>query len=439
MNQYEKYKDSGIPWIGKIPAHWEIRKLKYVLESELKYGAGEPGIEENKDAPRYIRITDIGEDGQLKDDTFKSLPYEKAKDYLLKEGDVLFAASGTVGKTFLFKGYVGKACYAGYLVRARVNNRLITSSFLYLFTKSVSYISWKNSIFTRSTIANIGASKYKMLPVPLPPLAEQKKIVAYLDQKTSQIDQIIQAKKRLCELLEEERKAIISQAVSKGLNPEVARKDSGIKWIGEIPAHWEVRKMKYISKIYGRIGFRGYTTRDIVKKGEGAIVISPSNIKENGLNLSDCSYLSWDKYYESPEIMIFEDDIILSKTGTIGKTAIIPKNHFKMTLNPQFVVFKEVQLFPKYLYYQTACDFFKHFLYSEKTGSTIPTISQEKIGNFSVLYPPRAEQEEISRYLDRKTRAIDAQLVAIKKQLELFKEYRITLISKVVTGEIKIN
>ena len=360
--------------------------------------------------------------------------------FQLQKGDVI-AVKDSVNTTVsaLVTEDLEEVICGYHLILIRPDRSVLLGEYLFRLMDAKEISAFFEANARGVTILGLGKSVFLDLPILLPPLAEQKKIVAYLDQKTSQIDQIIQAKKRLCELLEEERKAIISQAISKGLSPEVARKDSGIKWIGEIPAHWEVRKMKYISKIYGRIGFRGYTTRDIVKKGEGAIVISPSNIKENGLNLSDCSYLSWDKYYESPEIMIFEDDIILSKTGTIGKTAIIPKNHFKMTLNPQFVVFKEVQLLPKYLYYQTACDFFKHFLYSEKTGSTIPTISQEKIGNFSVLYPPRAEQEEISRYLDRKTRAIDAQLVAIKKQLELFKEYRITLISKVVTGEIKIN
>ncbi|MEL7005531.1 MAG: restriction endonuclease subunit S, partial [Bacteroidota bacterium] len=122
MNPYPVYKDSGIEWIGEIPEHWEMRNLKRIISEPLKYGANEPAESIDKDLPRYIRITDFGENGELRDETFKSLSEEKAKDYLLREGDLLLARSGaTVGKSFLFRGYRGKACFAGYLIKATFN------------------------------------------------------------------------------------------------------------------------------------------------------------------------------------------------------------------------------------------------------------------------------------------------------------------------------
>lgn len=146
MKTYEKYKDSGIEWIGEIPEHWEVKRLKWILSENLKYGANESAELDNPEFPRYIRITDFGDDGRLKSDTFKSLPYEIAKDYMLEEGDILFARSGaTVGKTFQFKNYEGLACFAGYLIKAKPNSEIANSDYVYLFTKSSGYESWKVS------------------------------------------------------------------------------------------------------------------------------------------------------------------------------------------------------------------------------------------------------------------------------------------------------
>lgn len=208
-------KDSGIEWLGEIPEHWEVKKLKYIILNKLMYGANESAEEENKDNPRYIRITDIGNDGKLIDETFKSLPPEKAEDFLLTEGDILFARSGaTVGKTYHFKNYNGKACFAGYLIKASSNKDIISSDFLYLFTKSGAYESWKGSIFNQATIQNIGADKYAYLDVPLPPLNEQQSIVHYIESECSKIDFKKARTEELIELLTEYRTTLISEAVT---------------------------------------------------------------------------------------------------------------------------------------------------------------------------------------------------------------------------------
>src|SRR3989338_11255232 len=170
-------KDSGIEWFGQVPKHWEVKRLKYLVQGKLEYGANEVGELDDIKMPRYIRITDFDDDGNLRRDTFKSLPESKAKEYLLQEGDVLFARSGaTVGKTFQFKNYKGRACFAGYLIRARPNQKIL-SDFLYYFTRSNAYENWKNSIFNQATIQNIGADKYSILTLPLPSAKEQKEIV----------------------------------------------------------------------------------------------------------------------------------------------------------------------------------------------------------------------------------------------------------------------
>ncbi|MFH1283802.1 MAG: restriction endonuclease subunit S [bacterium] len=208
-------KDSGIDWLGNITKNWEVKKLKYLICGKLEYGANEAAELDEGDMPRYIRITDFDDDGKLRNDTFKSLPEDKAKDYLLKSGDILFARSGaTVGKTFQFKDYKGKACFAGYLIKATPDTSKILSDFLCYFTRSSVYEDWKNLIFNQATIQNIGADKYSVLSLPLTSVEEQQAIITYLDQKTEHIDKQVEIEKKLIEYLNEYRTALISEVVT---------------------------------------------------------------------------------------------------------------------------------------------------------------------------------------------------------------------------------
>ena len=207
-------KDSDIDWIGKIPEHWNCTAFKRLLLEPMQYGANEPAEECDYNNPRYIRITDIKEDRTLRDDTFKSLPLEKAKDYILSKGDLLFARSGaTVGKTFLYNED-NAACFAGYLIKAKCNKKKLVPNFVFYYTLSNIYQKWKNSIFIQSTIQNIGADKYSSMPIIVPPLAEQQAIADYLDQRCSEIDELIALKQQKIEKLKEYKKSLIFECVT---------------------------------------------------------------------------------------------------------------------------------------------------------------------------------------------------------------------------------
>lgn len=207
-------KDSGIEWIGTIPAHWICAVFKKFLSDPMQYGANEPAEECNYNDPRYIRITDIKDDGTLRDDTFKSLSLDKAKEYMLVKGDLLFARSGaTVGKTFLYnEDYT--ACFAGYLIKARCNKNELIPNFVFYYTLSNVYQNWKNSIFIQSTIQNIGADKYSLMPIIVPPISEQQTIADYLDQKCSEIDELISIKQQKIEKLKDYKKSLIFECVT---------------------------------------------------------------------------------------------------------------------------------------------------------------------------------------------------------------------------------
>jgi type I restriction enzyme S subunit len=440
MKKYPKYKVSGVEWIGEIPEGWMLSKFKYDTTTPVQYGLNISSDRYKEDGVRFIRITDLTEEGTLIMENGKYLEKsEVPDDFLLKKYDVLLCRSGhTVGKSYLHLEE-GEYTSGGYLVRFNFSS-LPSSKFIFYLTKTNFYWDWIKLNTVVSTIENVNGDKYQNFFYPKPPLHEQQQIVTYLDQKTILIDQIISGSEKKIELLKEQRTATINHAVTKGLNPKVKMKNSGIDWIGDIPEGWGVKKLKGVCQIFGRIGFRGYTTEDIVEEGEGAITISPSNIKNDVFSIQgENTFISWDKYYESPEIMIYEDDIIIVKTGsTIGKTAIIPEVGREMTINPQLIVLKNILIDNKYLFHQTTCAFIKNSFFVEQTGSTTPTISQEKINNFPILEPPLQEQKHISNYLDQKTKEIDDLIASEKMRVELLKEYRQSLISEVVTGKIKV-
>jgi type I restriction enzyme S subunit len=207
-------KDSKAAWLGYIPRHWEAKRLKFVISEPLKYGANEAAELTDPDLPRYIRITDVNDDGSLREETFRSLPEEIAGGYLLSDGDILLARSGaTVGKSFIYKPSWGVAAYAGYLIRARMSEAL-NADFAYLFLQSSCYWQWLNSVFIQATIQNVSAEKYANLVIPVPPVGEQLSIVTRLLSQLKRIDEQRDRASQAVDRLIEYRSALITNAVT---------------------------------------------------------------------------------------------------------------------------------------------------------------------------------------------------------------------------------
>lgn len=199
---------------------WNSVRLKDCLYEPLKYGANATGIEYDEKLPRYIRITDIDEDGKLRNDDIQSLPLEIANEYILNDGDILLARSGaTAGKSFLYKEKYGKASYAGYLIKASLNKSCLPQ-FFYYYTQSIEYDNWKNKNIIQATIQNLAADKYNYLSFGLPTTEEQERIVRYLDKKTSAIDSIVEKITKEIDSLKTYRRALINEAVTGKLNIE---------------------------------------------------------------------------------------------------------------------------------------------------------------------------------------------------------------------------
>lgn len=209
-------KDSGVEWLGAVADTRRIFRLKYLLNFPMQYGANESGDKYTDGSVRYIRITDITADGKLKDDENNQYISDTiASEYTLKDGDVLFARSGgTVGKSFLFRKEYGQCAFAGYLIKAECNQKVLLPEYLIYYTQSSLYNLWKNMIFIQATIQNIGANKYSNMEIPIPTIAEQESIVEHLKTKCSQIEQLISLKESKIEKLQQYKRSLIYEYVT---------------------------------------------------------------------------------------------------------------------------------------------------------------------------------------------------------------------------------
>jgi len=441
IKPYPKYKDSGIEWIGKIPEHWEPVRLKYLVNDRLKYGSNDYTEDNNPEHPRYIRITDFGDDGKLRPDTYKSLPPDKAKDYMLKERDILFARSGaTVGKTYLFKNYKRKACFAGYLIKASIDLNKAVPEFIYFYTKSPSYEQWKNRIFNQATIQNIGADKYNQLEIPIPGVSEQQSIATYLDRKTKEIEETIAKKQWLIELLEEERKATINEAVTKGLNPNVKMKDSGIEWIGDIPEHWETKRLKYMAKII----FSNVDKKYIEGEKE-SFLCNYMDVYNNQLIDSSLNFMkATAKKNELTKFKLQKDDVIITKDSERKDDMAVPafvNDKFENVLCGYHLAIlrsRYDKLYGKFIYYIFLNQGIRNKFEKESRGITRYSIGLDILNKIEIPIPSNYEQGNIINFLDIRTKEIDTSIQKIQNQIELLKEYRQSLIFEAVTGKIDV-
>lgn len=217
-------------------------------------------------------------------------------------------------------------------------------------------------------------------------------------------------------------------------------KFSGVEWLGDVPENWEVKRLKHIAQLFGRIGFRGYSTEDLVDEMEGAVTLSPSNMIEGNLNLAKCTYISWDKYHESPEIQVYVQDILIVKTGsTLGKIAHVKEVSHPMTINPQIAIFKNLRCNDRFFFYYISAPYIQDQISISNTGSTIPTMTQQTIMGYAIPNPPLPEQQAIAEFLDRETGRIDELFSKKQKLIELLKEKRTALISRAVTKGLNPN
>ena len=286
---YPAYKDSGIAWLGEIPTHWDIRQLKRDYSVRLgKMLTPEPFSPVDTLEP-YLRAANIQWNGvdtsDIKEMWFS--PWEK-KQYDLRSGDLLVSEGGDVGRSAIWNGEAQVCYFQNAINRVRGRSGQPTR-FLFYWLYTLKHCGYIDEICSKATISHLTAEKLNRIPVPTPGLDEQRTIATFLDRETARIDALIAKKERLIALLEEKRTALISRVVTKGLDPNVQMKCSGIEWLGEIPAHWEAKRLRYITKSI-QTGPFGSQLHSYDYVPEGIPVINPAHIKDGQIEPDwDCA------------------------------------------------------------------------------------------------------------------------------------------------------
>jgi len=420
MPRYEVYKDFGVEGRDNPTDRWDSKALKYLVDYNIKTLAEDTDPEYEL---KYIEIGDVNNIGEILNTTtysFKNAPSRCRR--VLSKDDVFISTVRTYLKAI---GYIKEecedfVCSTGFCVLSPKES--LNPGYLYYSIIDEKFL---NEVISKSTGVSYPAitpTQLVNIKINIPPLTEQTQIVEFLDSKTSLIDKLISVKQRKIELLKEKRTALINHVVTKGLNPNVKMKDSGIEWIGEIPEHWEVKKMKYAV----------FHSTEKALPPTDAIKISPENVESN---TGKC--LNYRSEYEGEGYSFTKGDLLLNKLRIYLKKILFAElDGFSM--GEMLVLRCKSTLYNRYFYYLLFNQGLIDFLDAQSTGIKMPRVSPEIILNTRIIYPPKSEQTQIVKYLDKKTKKIDNLLTLEQKKIELLKEYRESLISEVVTGKIKV-
>ena len=431
MKKYDNYKDSGIEWLGEIPSNWKVTKLKFIGDAigGLTYSPNDV-VENESEGKLVLRSSNI-QDGKLslKDNVYVNL--DISEKLTLKKGDILICSRNgsqhLIGKNICIDERTEGNTFGAFMMIFRSKY----FSFLNHFFNSPIFTS-QSGLFLTATINQLTSSTLNNFYIAIPDsISEQTAIANYLDHKTTQIDTLIAKKEQFISLLQEERTAVINQAVTKGLDPKVKMKDSGIEWLGEIPEHWEVKKLKFVSKIT-----RGAILRPVDE---------PSYFDDNGewtyLNISDATIC--DKYLDYGKLRLSElgstksarvepNNLIITASATIGKPFI---NKIPVCVHDGFIPITELKVNIDFLY-----NYFKNPQLFNGLGksNTQKNIYLEDVKNLIIPIPNLEEQLLIARYIEEEIIRIETLISKSLQEIELLKEYKTALISEVVTGKVDV-
>ena len=417
MKRYDTYKDSGVQWLGEIPGHWEMRKMKYIFDERSE-----------KNHPNEPMLSATQSEGVILQSKYQgrvvvvNTGFEGLK--LVKDGDFVIHLRS-------FQGGIEYAYDRG----------IISSAYTILNPKYPEFSAYYKRLFKSSSFIdllkicvtgiregqNINYSKLKQFFIPLPPLSEQRSIVSFLDAKCGKIDEWVTKKQKEVEHLQELKQRVIADAVTRGLNPHVKMKATNIPWLKEIPEHWEIYrygtlfKLKPVKQHHGEELLSVFLNLGVIRAAESD--------KRTHAASEDLS-----KYQ-----LVEETDFVMNNQqawrGSVGVSKLVG------IISPAYHIFKMPNcMFPDYANYllRSKCMVSQFEMSSRGVGSIQRTLNFNWLNNKIVPVPPLSEQNQIVSYLDAKTSKIDKLIANVTKEIERIKEYKQRLISDVVTGQIKV-
>ncbi|EAI5615939.1 restriction endonuclease subunit S [Campylobacter jejuni] len=424
----KNFKESGIEWLGEIPEHWEVVKINKIVTFVNGYAFENFDFNPIFEIP-VIRIGDMQKEKILYDNCLKTKEKEKLKQFLISNNDILIALSGATTGKIAFCDTDNKAYINQRVAIVRSKLKLVKYYFL---TRGFSLLI--ELACNGSAQPNISTKEIGEFKIPLPPLKEQEQIANFLDEKCKKIANFIEKKEKLITLLKEQKQALINETITKGLDKNINFKDSGIEWLGEIPQHWRIVKLKYVA--FTNIGLV-YTPDDIIENpDEGYPVLRANNIQNGKIDYQDLIYIK-SKQIGKKQIISSGDLLMCVRNGSenlLGKTARIQDGYFSFGA---FTAIIKSQ-FNDYFYWIFQTNMLRKSIASFSASNGIGQISQDDIKNFIISFPPLKEQEQIAQFLDSEIPKIDKIIEKTKKQIKLIKEYKTTLINQAVCGRIDL-
>lgn len=427
MNKYESYKESGVNWIGLIPREWNLIPIKYSDETIMGQSPSSNDylLEEIPDAIPFLQGN--AEFGKLNP---KARLWCNEANKHSKKNDILISVRAPIGAVNISdKIYgIGRGLSA-------VRGVKHTYKFLYYYLHFAN--EFLNVQGTGSTFTAISTSVLKELLIPNISSNDQTQIAKYLDHKTQIIDTLIEKKEQLIQKLQSQRQAIINEAVTKGLNPNTKMKDSGIEWLGEIPEHWEVKRVSTVSKLL--TGFPWKSNQFNFEKGTK--ILRGENVSEGFLRWGGRTRF-WPLKIEQDSIYwVKSNDIIIPMDGSkVGKNFVLIKEEdLPMILHQRMCRLRfNNDILAAFIAYYISSDMFQYHVNSTKTDPMIPHITQKNIADFKFALPPDNEITAIIEYCSNVLNSCDFILNKTVDSLVLLKSYRQSIISEAVTGKIDL-
>jgi type I restriction enzyme, S subunit len=430
---YERYRPSHIEWAQTIPADWEECAVKISYSMQLGKMLQNDASAQSDVEISYLKALHVNWNRV----TTEALPKmwaspSELKNYDVQNGDLLVCEGGEVGRAAILEGLDEPAIIQNALHRIRDTSRGDVRYFSYLL-RNIAGAGWFAILCNKATIAHLTVEKLGSIQMPAPPLTEQKQIAKFLDWKTGQIDALIAKKKELMEKLKEKRLAVITQAVTKGINSAATLRDSGIPWLGDVPEHWQVMPLRRRWEI---VDCKHKTVSYV---DDGVPMASIQEVHDFEVNLEGANRTTQEEYLSMidggrrPEI----GDIIYSRNATVGDAAIVTTSE-KFCMGQDVCLLRWPASFPRFVAYLLRSYPLREQAEALMIGSTFHRINVGQIKGLWATVPSVDEQASIADFLDEKTGKIDLMMRHVESAITRLTEYRTALITAATTGKIDV-
>ena len=438
--RYSAYRDSGVEWLGQIPSHWAVKRLRFVAElnpskSEVSHLAADTEVS-------FLPMEAIGEDGSLELDRVRPLADVQTGYTFFRDGDVTIAKI-----TPCFENGKGAAmrdlCNGiGFgtteLIVTRPKAMQTTSTYLHwLFTSRPFRKAGEAFMYGAGGQKRVPDDFVRDFAIGFPPLPEQRHIVTFLGREAAKIDALVEEQRRLIELLKEKRQAVISQAVTKGLNPNVPMKDSGVAWLGKVPAHWEVKTIRHIIDAIGDVD---HFMPQSVDKGVPYLMTGDLKDLVSEVRLEDCKQVSDSDYLQlSKKIKTAKGDVVMARYATIGTTMYVDLD-LEVLVSYSCVTLKTShrKMSGMYLFQYMKSDAFRQGVEHRVNTNTQGNVGIGDLQTLKVAVPPLDEQAAITAVLGSESLKMGSLIAESERAVSLLNERRAALISAAVTGKIDV-